>query len=61
MSSLLHAAGDGRRATTTAARPSSIKASGIGHHQWSQKAVTPWAVSRPAQKTPISRRTAPTI
>jgi hypothetical protein len=49
-----------RRAMSTAARPSTISASGIGHHQCSPKAARPWALSRPAQKTPRSRRTAPT-
>jgi hypothetical protein len=50
-----------RRAMSTAARPSTISASGIGHHQCSPNAASPWALSRPAQKTPRSRRTAPTI
>jgi len=45
---------------STAARPSTISASGIGHHQCSPKAARPWVLSRPAQKTPRSRRTAPT-
>src|SRR5205814_10340247 len=35
-------------------------ASGIGHHQCSEKAVRPWRLSRPAQKTRRSRRMPPT-
>ena len=27
---------------------------GIGHHQCSQNAVSPWVLSRPAQNTPSS-------
>jgi hypothetical protein len=57
---LLHALGEGRQVTSTAARPSSINTSGTGHHQCSQRAARPWPLSRPAQKTPTSRRTAPT-
>src|SRR5438445_8959833 len=36
-----------------------IRMSGIGHHQCSQRAVRPWPLSRPAQKTPSSTKTAP--
>jgi len=55
-----HALGEGRRATSTTAGPSRISASGIGHHQCSQKAARPWVLSRPAQKMPRRSRTAPT-
>jgi uncharacterized RDD family membrane protein YckC len=41
-------------------RPSTISASGIGHHQRSQKAVMPWLLTRPAQKRPRSRKAVPT-
>ena len=58
----LYALDDSRRAVSTAARPSSIDASGIAHHQCSQRAgKPPWAVSCPTPKTPRSTKTAPTI
>ena len=58
------ALGEGRRLTSAKprpTRPTTINASGIGHHQCSQKAPSPCTLSRPAQKTPRSRKTAPTI
>jgi hypothetical protein len=50
-----------RLATITLAIPSTIMASGRGHHQCSQKTLRlPWPLSRPAQKTPRTTSTAPT-
>ena len=49
-----------RAATTTRAPPTKTKTTGSGHHQWSQRAPTPWVLSRPHQNTPSTTSTAPT-
>jgi Protein of unknown function (DUF2000) len=54
-----YAAGLRRCAAITLATPTTITASGMGHHQCSQKAARPWPLSRPAQKTPSSTNRAP--
>jgi len=41
----LHDVGEDRLVTTAATRPSTMSASGIGHHQCSQKAATPWMLT----------------
>src|SRR5262249_4236331 len=42
-----------------AATPRRIAASGIGHHQCSQRAAKPWPLSRPVQKAPSTTSAAP--
>src|SRR5262249_3136822 len=49
----------GRRPAIMLAMPTTITASGIGHHQCSQNAAIPWLLSRPAQKMPSSTNAAP--
>jgi hypothetical protein len=55
-----YALGEGRRIVITRAKPISVNASGIGHHQCSQNAATPCALSRPTQKMPSTRESPPT-
>ena len=54
-----YAAGVGRCEVITLATPRTIRTSGMGHHQCSQKAARPCRLSRPAQKTPSSTNTPP--
>lgn len=46
------AAGRKPREATRLATPSTTATSGIGHHQCSQRAASPWPLSRPAQNVP---------
>ncbi len=43
-----------RRSRRKAAEPMITITSDMGHHQWSEKALRPWLLSRPAQKTPTA-------
>ena len=55
------AAGEERRVVITMTRPSTVSASGMGHHQCSQNAIRPCVLSRPVQNMPRTRNRPPAI